>query len=193
MRAGLSQYERGRAAAVAVYDGVFDTVDEAVSALFRQASKAKRSKNPLFCAYPRRVWATCSPTPPPSASANACAWPLLYAGGLAENLRNALEHIDPSDPSAEWDAMLPVIEQVEGTVADPARGGRPKTVLKVTRSRQTKLANGISIEKESGPDGYAIRFHGRNVSSDLVDSVMDNIRHLLEADLILGPSFAPRP
>lgn len=44
IRTGLSQYERGRAAAIAVHNRVFNIVDEAVTTLFSSASKAKRSK-----------------------------------------------------------------------------------------------------------------------------------------------------
>lgn len=44
IRSGLSQYERGRVAVLAVEQGAFGTVEEAVDALFHAGSKAKRSK-----------------------------------------------------------------------------------------------------------------------------------------------------
>lgn len=44
IRSGLSQYERGRIAVVATESGAFESVEQAVDALFISGSKAKRSK-----------------------------------------------------------------------------------------------------------------------------------------------------
>ncbi|WP_425045982.1 ParB/RepB/Spo0J family partition protein [Primorskyibacter sp. S87] len=179
VRAGLSQYERGRAAAMAVYDGVFETIDEAVSVLFRQASKAKRSKIRSFALIHEELgdmlnYAT-------SMNERQCLrLASALRGGFAEELRGVLEEVRAKDAAEEWALMLPLIERVEGSEVDPSRGGRPKSKNTVARSGRTELANGISIEKEHGPNGWAIRFHGKNVTADLVDAVMENVRHLLE-------------
>lgn len=179
IRSSLSQYERGRAAASAVHDGVFPSVDEAVAVLFQNASKAKRSKIRSFALIHEELgdmlaFAT-------GLNERQC---LRLAGALragsGEDIRTALEQAGARSAAEEWEAMLPFVERAEDTPQDPGRGGRPKTVQKVETSRKTKLANGISIEREYGPSGYAIRFHGGGVTADLVDAVMDNVRHLLE-------------
>ncbi|WP_264214586.1 ParB/RepB/Spo0J family partition protein [Leisingera thetidis] len=179
IRSGLSQYERGRAAASAVHDGVFQTVDEAVAELFQNASKAKRSKIRSFALIHEELgdmlaYAT-------GLNERQCLrLAAALRAGAGEPIRAALEQAGARSAAEEWDAMLQFIEQSEGAPQDPSRGGRPRTVQKLEKSRRTRVANGISIEREYGPGGYAIRFHGANVTSELVDAVMDNVRHLLE-------------
>jgi len=179
IRSGLSQYERGRAAASAVHDGVFPTVDEAVAVLFQNASKAKRSKIRSFALIHEElgdmlVHAT-------GLNERQC---LRLAGALrageADRLRDALERAEGQSAAEEWEAMLAIVERTEGAPQDPSRGGRPKTAQKVERSRKTNVARGITIEREYGPGGYAIRFSGAEVTAELVDAVMDNVRHLLD-------------
>ncbi|WP_282092495.1 ParB/RepB/Spo0J family partition protein [Epibacterium ulvae] len=180
VRAGLSQYERGRAAAMAVYDGIFTSVDEAVTVLFQTASKAKRSKIRSFALIHEDLGDLLKFAV--ALNERQC---LRIAGalraGLTEGLRGALEKTEPKTAEEEWDILLPLVEKAESGVQDPARGGRPKTAPKVQLSERYQLANGISVAQEHGPDGYAIRFYGDRVSPDLLDAVMENIRHLLEA------------
>ncbi|MEW2914173.1 ParB/RepB/Spo0J family partition protein [Leisingera sp. JC11] len=179
IRSGLSQYERGRAAASAVHDGIFQNVDDAVAVLFQHASKAKRSKIRSFALIHEELgdmlaYAT-------GLNERQCLrLAAALRAGSAEVMRAALEQAGARSAAEEWDAVLQFVEQAEGAPQDPARGGRPKTAQKVEKSRRTQVANGISIEREFGPGGYAIRFHGANVTSDLVDAVMENVRHLLE-------------
>ncbi|MQQ10073.1 chromosome partitioning protein ParB [Epibacterium sp. SM1979] len=179
VRAGLSQYERGRAAAMAVYDGVFTSVDEAVSVLFQTASKAKRSKIRSFALVHEDLGDLLSHAV--SFSERQCLrLAAALRAGLTEDIRAALERADPRDGEEEWLVMLPLVEQAEGATPDPARGGRPKIHQKPVMGKREKMANGVEIQRESGPNGYAIRFYGDHVTADLVDAVMDSVRHLLE-------------
>ncbi|WP_323776635.1 ParB/RepB/Spo0J family partition protein [Leisingera sp.] len=178
IRSGLSQYERGRAAASAVHDGVFPTVDEAVAVLFQNASKAKRSKIRSFALIHEELGDMLSHATGLNERQCLRLAAALRSGG-AERLRAALERAEGRSAAEEWDALLPVIEDTEGAPQDPSRGGRPKTAQKVERSGKTRVASGITIEREYGPGGYAIRFSGGDVTAELVDTVMDNVRHLL--------------
>ncbi len=179
IRASLSQYERGRAAAMSVYDGIFNSVDEAVAELFQTASKAKRSKIRSFALIHEDLGDLLKFAV--GLNERQC---LRIAGalrsGLTEQMRGALEKTEPKSANEEWDVLVPLIEQSEGSEQDPARGGRPKAAPRVLIDEKTELANGISVAREHGPNGYAIRFYGDQVSADLVDAVMENIRHLLE-------------
>lgn len=179
IRSGLSQYERGRAAASAVHEGIFATVDEAVSVLFQNASKAKRSKIRSFALIHEDLgdmlaYAT-------GLNERQCLrLASALRAGLADPMRAALEQVGARSAAEEWEALLPFVEQAEDVPQDPARGGRPKAERRVARTGHTRLAKGISIEREHGPNGYAIRFRGDNVTPDLVDLVMENLRHMLE-------------
>lgn len=179
VRVGLSQYERGRAAAMAVYDGVFATVDEAVATLFQAASKAKRSKIRSFALVHEDLGDLLSHAV--TYSERQCLrLATALRAGLTEEIRDRLERADPKDGEQEWQVMLPLVEQAEGAAPDPARGGRPKIKEKVVISPREQMANGIEIARESGPGGYAIRFYGKHATADLVDAVMESVRHLLE-------------
>ncbi len=179
VRAGLSQYERGRAAAMAVYDGVFSSVDEAVSVLFSTASKAKRSKIRSFALVHEDLGDLLSHAIVYS-ERQCLRLATALRAGLTEDIRAALERADPRDGDEEWLVMLPLVERAEGAAPDPARGGRPKVKEKPVVTGREKMANGVEIARESGPNGYAIRFYGKEVTADLVDAVMDSVRHLLE-------------
>lgn len=177
IRVGLSQYERGRAAAMAVYDGVFPTLDEAVNTLFRNASKAKRSKIRSFAMIHEEL-ADMLEFATQMNERQCLRLATALRAGLGPKIREALEAVKVRSLDEEWAEMLPFIEEAEGAEPTPGRGGRPKAEKRLVKSRHTKLANGISIEKERGPRGFAIRFHGP-VTPDMVDECMARIEHLL--------------
>lgn len=171
IRSGLSQYERGRAAAMAVYDGIFPSLDEAVSVLFQSASKAKRSKIRSFALIHEELgdmlqFATVL-------NERQCLRiAAALRAGATEALRAALEQSAAKTAADEWECLVPVLEQAETAPQDPARGGRPKADKTVHKAGRVGLSGGVSIEREHGPGGYAIRFHGGSVSADLVDEIV---------------------
>jgi ParB family chromosome partitioning protein len=178
IRSGLSQYERGRAAAMAVYDGIFGSIDEAVSVLFQTASKAKRSKIRSFALIHEELgdmlqFAT-------SLNERQCLKiAAALRAGHTEELRSGLEEASPKSASDEWNVILPVLELSEKAPVDPSRGGRPKADRSVHKSGRIDLGNGLALERESGPSGFAIRFHGDRVSGELVDEAIEKLRALL--------------
>lgn len=181
IRSNLSQYERGRAVAVACHDGVFSTIDDAVAALFQTASKAKRSKIRSIAAIHDELGDML--TFGVNLSERQC---LTIAGALraghADELRNALAETVINTAAEEWNAMLPILSAVSEAAVDATRGGRPKAPARTTRSEKIHLPKGITMRKERGPDGYAIRLQGKGVSDDLVELVMSHIQGFL------GPS-----
>ncbi|WP_299211095.1 ParB N-terminal domain-containing protein [uncultured Tateyamaria sp.] len=177
IRSGLSQYERGRAAAVAVHEGVFASVDEAVATLFSSASKAKRSKIRSFALVHEELGDMLRFGP--DLSERQC---LRVAAGLragqSENMRQALESHAIGNADDEWAVLEPLIEAIEGMAPDPSRGGRPRKV--VERSAPVRLANKVTMERVQTEDGFAIRLRGPHVNEELIEQVMDRIKYLLE-------------
>ena len=174
IRSGLSQYERGRAAAMAVYDGIFPSIDEAVAVLFQSASKAKRSKIRSFALIHEELgdmlqFATALNERQCLRIASA------LRAGSTEELRQALEQTSVKSASEEWECLVPALERAETAPQDPSRGGRPKSDKTVHRTGRLDLGEGVWIEREHGPGGYAIRFHGSSVTADIVDAAMQEI------------------
>lgn len=177
VRSDLSQYERGRIVAMAVYREVFKTMDEAVNKLFWSASKAKKSKIRSFAMIHEELGDMLNFAP--ELNERQCLR-IAHAlrSGRSEALRDALyDHAIP-DAETEWKVMLPIIELVEEGPPDPSKGGRPRKTLR--RGHRIPLANDITMEKVVTEDGYAIRLRGDRVTNELVESVMGRVRWLLE-------------
>ncbi|QFT60809.1 Nucleoid occlusion protein (plasmid) [Sulfitobacter sp. THAF37] len=177
IRTGLSQYERGRVAAIAVHDGVFGTVDEAVAELYAAASKAKRSKIRSFALVHEELGDMLRF----GAQLNERQCLRIATGlraGQGEPMRDALEEHRVSSAADEWAVLEPLIVAVEEGERDRTRGGRPRKA--VTRSAPVQLANEVTMEKVKTEDGYAIRLRGPHVNDEMVELVMDRIKFLLE-------------
>ncbi|WP_283646546.1 ParB/RepB/Spo0J family partition protein [Marinovum algicola] len=176
IRVGLSQYERGRAAAMAVSDGVFATLDEAVNVLFRAASKAKRSKIRSFAMIHEEL-ADMLGHATAMNERQCLRLATALRAGLGPEIRDALEQAKPEAAEDEWQVLQGFINKAEQAERAPGRGGRPRTKQAVTRQRR-ELPNGIAIEREDGAKGFAIRLHGP-VSGDMVDDCMAEIERVL--------------
>lgn len=183
VRSGLSHYERGRIAVLAVGQGHFASLEEAVSRLFGTGSKAKRSKIRSFALIHEELGDMLSF---PQALTEKGG--LRLAGALRQGfegeIRSALAKGAAGDGAGEWEAMLPVIEAAEsGDAAPPARrGGRPPKA-RATISRPGRdgyeLPNGIRFRRETDRNGFLIRFEGSLVDADLVDTVLAEIYRAL--------------
>ncbi|WP_050931843.1 ParB/RepB/Spo0J family partition protein [Aestuariivita boseongensis] len=177
VRAQLSQYERGRAAAVAVHLEVFKTLDDAVNTMFATASKAKRSKIRSFALVHEELGDMLRF----GRELNERQILRIATGlrsGNTEAMRRALERHQASDPASEWAVLEPHITQAELVAPDPTRGGRPKKVIE--RGPQILLSNGIQIERVTSGDGFAIRLRGEGLDESAVDYCIEQIKGILE-------------
>ncbi len=178
IRADLSHFERGRIAVISTKQGAFETVENAVNALFAAGSKAKRSKIRSFALifealgdllqFPTRL----------SERAG-----LRIAAALKEDqtpaLRAALANSAGLSFEDEWRAMEGVLKDYEA-LGKKAKAER--RAPKPTRYGEINLANGIKIEKINGEGYIDIRFTGRQANNELVDTVMLEIQRLLELE-----------
>ncbi|WP_147114430.1 ParB N-terminal domain-containing protein [Tateyamaria sp. syn59] len=183
VRASLSHYERGRIAVIAAQQGAFENTEGAVNAMFPVASKAKRSKIRSFAlifeelgdllVFPERI----------KEKEGLRLSAALRAGG-EDRLREVLATGQGTDPESEWALLEAVLPEFENGPKVTARGGRPK--LKVPKpgwhgNDTLQLSNGITLRKESDSSGYVIRIAGSAVDAELMDSLIEEIRRLLEA------------
>ena len=180
IRSGLSQYERGRVAVLAVEQGAFDTVEAAVDALFHAGSKAKRSKLRSFALIHEELGDMLVFPQALSERQGLRLANALRAGATTE-LREALAVGQGTEADLEWAHLEEVIETVEAGPKDRSRGGRPKLVRTKAPTTQgsVELANGISIRHETDSRGHAIRFEGRLVDTGLIQTVMAEIERVL--------------
>jgi ParB family transcriptional regulator, chromosome partitioning protein len=179
IRSALSQYERGRIAVLATEMGVYPTIEAALNELFSSGSRAKRSKLRSFAQIHEELGDMLTF---PQAMSERAGLRLANAlrAGLANELRQALATGRGTDADLEWALMEPIVKSAETAPKDVARGGRPLRSAEPYSSDVIQLANGISIRHETDSRGHAIRFDGRVVDADLIETVMREIKRLLE-------------
>ena len=186
VRSNLSQYERGRIAVLAVGQGAFGSVEEAVNALFHSGSKAKRSKIRAFAELHEELGDMLNHADRLSERQGLRVVNAIRAG-LASHLRDALETGQAMgvsrDAAAEWALMEPVIVKSEAVDKPSKAPGRPRQ----SQPRRTEVgdtyvrfANGITMVRDRDSRSHYIRLEGRIVNDELIDIVMTEIRRLLE-------------
>lgn len=120
IRANLTVYERGRAAVIAVQDGAFATIGEAVDSLFGSSSKTKRSKVRSFAIVHEELGDLLQH--PRALNERQCLQ--LSAGikaGAGPQLRDALESGEGRGPREEWAALAAALPTTRDT--RPTAGG----------------------------------------------------------------------
>ena len=103
--------------------------------------------------------------------------------GAESQVRQALSHAAPEDADAEWAVIEPVIRQQDQGVRDPGRGGRPKrpaTAHGWLDDKTLRTSSGVTIRRSSDSSGHLLRLEGAALTTELVDSLMLEIRALLE-------------
>jgi ParB family chromosome partitioning protein len=182
IRSGLSQYERGRAAASAVHDGVFQTVDEAVAVLFQNASKAKRSKVRSFALIFEELGDMLEFPDALSEKRGLKLAQTLRQGGETR-IRDGLAAATSATSDEEWAVIERVIESLEVPERDPKRGGRPRSAAPVPSWHEAKsfiTTSGIGIRRQDDEKGTTLRLEGAALESEVVDSLVEVIREFLE-------------
>jgi ParB family chromosome partitioning protein len=182
IRSNLSHFERGRIAVIATQQGAFVNVEEAVNKLYATASKAKRSKVRSFALIFEELGDLLEHAEQLTEKQGLRIASVLRAGGESK-LRDALVQ-DCADAKEEWALMLPILDAHESSAKDPSRGGRPsKPKMMQTGwidAKTIRTTSGITIRRGQDSKGITLRFEGRAMDSDLMDSLMAEIQNLLE-------------
>ncbi len=173
IRASLSHFERGRIAVIAAQQGVFVNTEEAVNALFPQASKAKRSKIRSFALIFEELGDMLE-FPDLIKEKDGLRMAAALREGGENLLRQALSESRTTSAEEEAQVLEEALKQVE-TRADPKRGGRPKKV-----ASPRNLSSGVRLQAGNDDDGWYIRITGRHVDRELVEVAMAELERLLD-------------
>ena len=174
IRADLSPWERGRIALTARRGGVFPTIEEAVDRLYPHADASKRSRLRTIARLAEDLDGLLAVPETLSLRqllriANACR------NGFTDMIEAVLAEARPTDAYRQWELLRPILnesEKVGVETPDPvrARGGRPRRML--------TPRPGFTIRREMTPDGWILRFTGREATSMLLDRVMDEVERM---------------
>ncbi|TGN39680.1 chromosome partitioning protein ParB, partial [Paracoccus liaowanqingii] len=182
VREELSHFERGRIAVIAANHGAFANTEDAVAKLFASGSKAKRSKIRSFALIFEELGDMLE-FPEGLTERRGLQLATALRQGAEGHLRTALSERTPNDAEEEWLAIEPVIRIEDGGVRDPSRGGRPKKLPPVTGwidDRTLRTSSGVTIRRAQDSRGHVIRLEGEVLNGELMDSLMLEIRALLE-------------
>ncbi len=182
IRSELSQYERGRVAVISAQNGTFVNSEEAVNRLFANSSKAKRSKVRSFALIFEELGDMLS-FPEALSERRGLRLSQALRCGFEADLREALADRGPADATEEWDILEPVILRAEAGGRTSTKGGRPKKAKPIsgwTNADSIQTSAGITIRKKRDGQGFLLRFEGQGIDDDIMSSLMEEIRALLE-------------
>jgi ParB family transcriptional regulator, chromosome partitioning protein len=179
VRSDLSHYERGRIATLTVSQGTFADLEEAIARLYATASKAKRSKIRSFALVHEELGDMLG-FPQALTEKSGLRVAIALRSGLEEELRAALSGGQAVNAEAEWQAMLPVIEQAEARPRLSPRGGRPRNAgAPKPPALSFRLRGGVTMECGHDGQNLLIRFRGRGADPELVVAAMEQIHRAL--------------
>ena len=176
IRADLSPWEKGRIAWLAVENRLFPTIEAAVDSLYPAADATKRSRLRGVARLAQYLEGYL--TSPEKLSmrqllrlSNACR------NGFTTLVQTALEQSPHKLHERQWELLQPILLESERfTRDDPATEpepdsasrGRPRRIARPTGRR-------LVIRREMTSDGYLLRFTGKDATSALLDTVIDEI------------------
>ncbi|VDC20147.1 ParB/RepB/Spo0J family partition protein [Pseudogemmobacter humi] len=175
IRAGLSQFERGRIAVIAAQQGAFLNVEAAVDGLFPMASRAKRSKIRSFALIFEELGDMLA-FPDSIREKDGLRLATALREGAEARLREHLACERPETPEEEAALIEAALAGLTPKAPDPRKGGRPRRAA----ARRVVLSSGYELEAQEDARGWSIRLGGRIVDRELVETVIREISRLLE-------------
>ena len=175
IRAGLSQFERGRIAVIAAQQGAFGTTEDAVSALFPAASKAKRSKIRSFALIFEEIGDMLT-FPDAIKEKDGLKLSAALRDGAGDMLRTALADAVPASSAEEAVMLKRALATITSPKRAPARGGRPSTT---SQGRRVVLPSGIALRSAQDKEGWMIRMSGQGLDEGLIDEILNEVAHIL--------------
>ena len=183
VREELSHFERGRIAVIAANQGAFANVEDAVNRLYATGSKAKRSKVRSFALIFEELGDMLR-FPEALTEKRGLRLSAALRNGSEGKLRQALSSGAAEDAEGEWQLLEPVIVQAEMAPRSPSRGGRPRARQPAQYGwiddQTIRTSSGVTIRHARDGKAHVLRIEGSMIDNDLMESLMLEIRALLE-------------
>jgi ParB family chromosome partitioning protein len=168
IRQGLTPWDRGRTLVVAREMGL-DTLDAALAKLYPAAPRRKRARLRVLAEVVDAMdgWLET----PEDWSENR----LLRLGSVLRSGWDKLLYaaLDDAAPGAEWEALLPLIEEAEALPVEKRNTpDRPRRLAFIPR--------GLTIRREKTKTGFVLHITGRRATDAVVGEVMEEIERMFE-------------
>ena len=168
IRQNLTPWERGRTLIVA-RDAGLDTLDAALAKLYPHADRRKRSRLRMLAEVVDAMdgWLE---TPEDWSENRLMRLGSVLRSGWDKLLYSAL---DDAGEGAEWEAMLPLIEEAEALPVEQRNTpDRPRRLAHIPR--------GLTIRREKTKTGFVLHITGRRATDAVVGEVMEEIERMFE-------------
>lgn len=163
IRADLSPFERARICVEAVRETHYQTLDAAVTGLYPNASRQKRSRLRVMALAVEEIGDHLA-EPETLTSNQLVRLGNALGNGWGELILTALEQYPTRSAEKQWKTLAPVITEAEEERSTPRR---PKRVAKVK--------NAVTIRRERTKQGWIIHLTGPQASSGLATEVLEEI------------------
>ncbi|WP_171124904.1 MULTISPECIES: ParB N-terminal domain-containing protein [unclassified Ruegeria] len=171
IRSNLTPYERGRVAVLAAGQGVFDSTEAAVDALFAAASKAKRSKVRSF-AIVHEALGDLLQHPVSLTEKAGLKLAAALRSGAQPKLRQVLADAGTLEMREEWALLEEALKSEPKPTKEKARGGRPRQVLHL---KPVQLPGGGKVSAELSSTEVRIKISLQDVSVDEAEELVKQI------------------
>ena len=177
IRAEITPWEKGRLVTEALNQGLFDTLDAALPALYPALDRHRRARIRAIAEVVDFFGdrGLTEPTRLSQTQLNRIAAALR--AGLGPVIETALQHHSDRSPAAQWGLILPILEEHEHDTRHGAptyKKGRPRHVVRTHKA--------LVIRRERFKDGWLLRFTGRDANGPLMEDIMDYVENLLSPD-----------
>jgi ParB family chromosome partitioning protein len=173
MRTDISPWERARLVAAAVRRGLFPTIEAAVAHLHACVSRYKQLRIRSIADIVHELEGVLA-APETLSERQLLRLAAAVQAGFLEPIVMALETTRRTAPERQWAAIAPYLAEQEAEAAAPSprprRPGRPRRAL--------RLRDTLAVRRERTPDGYVLRFSGRDATSPLLDEVLDRLEQM---------------
>ena len=172
VREDLSPWERGRILNRAVQSEMFGTLDEALKALHRGASKQKSSRLRRYATVVSE-FDDIFQTPEDLGARQMERLALALRLDFGPLMHAILLEKRPKTLAEQWDALLPALREAEEYFREP----EPVTTPDRPR-RFCQLRPDLRMRRERTPQGWSLCFSGPEASGMLIESLMDEVERL---------------
>ncbi len=172
IRADVAPWDQARIAVEAT-GGVFPTLDEAVTHLYRSATRQRRSRiraiADVVLAYEGLL------REPHTLNAHRLLrLAAATRAGLEDVIQHALKESRAKSAASQWQVIEPILKEAEGEAAGRAEEDpRPGYPRRIRRVRAT-----LSIRRELAPEGWTLRFTGPDATGPLMSDIMDEVERM---------------
>jgi ParB family chromosome partitioning protein len=175
IRTEVSPWEQALIAVIARDNGVFDTLEAAIDALYAALSRDKRYRMRSIAHLAEELDGHLA-APETLSLRRLLRLAAATSRGYAGLMRHALTEAKLREPNAQWRVLAPILAECEdATIPDPRpeRGHRD-------RPRRTYVTprHALRIRREMTRGGWCLHFTGRDASGELIDRVFDEIEML---------------